>query len=302
MNTSSAAPQYSEHIIPSAGTQIVLSVWEPEKPQAVIVFIPATMVHPLFYETLLADFAENGFAVVGVHPVGHGKSPRGVKRYTLRSIVQNARDAVSFSQHRYALPIIAMGSSQGGIAAAALAAEDTRLAAAFPHNAMLSELPESVGVSRFPKWFRHIYRPIKGAFRLLARIIPDAGLPLGFYLDRSRISRNPELWNAISRDPLFLNKYSLHFLASLFTTVFPGLTDGSIRCPVYLISDIGDELFTPAYTQLVFDRLRAPHKELIKLDLGGHMLMAEQPNGVCAALVPKMCEALGLAQITSTVN
>jgi alpha-beta hydrolase superfamily lysophospholipase len=117
---------YAEHATTSGGARIVLSVWEPPSPNAAIVFIPATMVHPLYYEPLLRGFAERGFAVVGLHPVGHGKSSRDVKRYTLRDIVQNGRDTVTFAPERFGLPVIAFGSSQGGIIAAALASEDGR--------------------------------------------------------------------------------------------------------------------------------------------------------------------------------
>jgi alpha-beta hydrolase superfamily lysophospholipase len=247
---------YSEHAVTSGGARIVLSVWEPPAPEAAVVFIPATMVHPLYYEPLL-----RGFAAVGLHPVGHGKSPRDVKRYTLRDLVQNGRDAVTFALARFRPPVIAMGSSQGGIVAAALAAEDGRIAAAFPHNVLLSELPESISVSRFPRWFRHMYRPMQGALKLLARLLPDLQLPLDFYLDRARIGNESEVWEPFERDPLCLKRYSIHFLASLFTTRFPGLTDGSVRCPLYAVADSGDKLFTPEYTQKVFDRLRAPYKK-----------------------------------------
>jgi pimeloyl-ACP methyl ester carboxylesterase len=120
-------------------------------------------------------------------------------------------------------------------------------------------------------------------------------LPLKFYLQRERISDDPAFWAATWRDPLVLRGYSLYFLASLFTTVFPGLTNGNIRCPVYLITDTNDQLFTMDNTRLVFDHLRAPHKELIELDLGGHMFMATHPREVCEALSPKMREALAIA-------
>ncbi|MDR1329981.1 MAG: lysophospholipase [Oscillospiraceae bacterium] len=283
---------YSEHIITSGGARIVLSVWEPHAPEAAVVFVPATMVHPLYYEPLLRGFAERGFAVVGLHPVGHGKSPRGVKRYTLRDIVQNGRDAVTFAIERFRLPVIVMGSSQGGIVAAALASEDGRLAAAFPHNVLLSELPESITVSRFPRWLGRVYRPIQGALKLLAKLLPDLELPLDFYLDRARIGTEPEVWEPFERDPLCLKRYPLCFLASLFTTRFPGLTDGSVRCPLYVVADSGDRLFTPEYTQKVFERLRAPHKELIVFDTGGHMLMVTHPREVCDILSAKMREAV----------
>jgi pimeloyl-ACP methyl ester carboxylesterase len=86
--------------------------------------------------------------------------------------------------------------------------------------------------------------------------------------------------------------YSLHFLVSLFTTSFSGLTDGSLRCPLYLVADSGDRLFTPEYTHKVFQRLRAPHKELVVFHTGGHMLMATHPELVCDILAAKMRQAL----------
>jgi alpha-beta hydrolase superfamily lysophospholipase len=287
--------KYAECEIPFAGTRIVLSVWEPAEPEATIIFIPATMTHPLFYEPLLRGFAERGFAVVGVHPIGHGKSPREVRRYTLRDIVENSRDAVTFALERYpSLSVIVFGSSQGGIVTAALAAEDRRVAAAFPHNMLLSELPESIGISRFPQWLRCIYRPTQGAVRLMARLrlLPNLSLPLGFYLNPERISEDAAIWENVKRDDLCLSRYSLHFLASLFTTRFPAITDGSLRCPVYVLADSGDKLFTAEYTRLVFERLRAPYKELVTFHTGGHMLMVTHPDEVCDKLAVKMREAL----------
>ena len=285
--------EYSEQEIISNGARIVLSIWVPPNPTATLVFIPATMVHPLFFEPLLKGFAEQGFAVVGLHPVGHGKSTRDVKRYTIRDIVQNGRDAVSFALERFALPVVVMGSSQGGIVAAALAAEDERIAAVFAHNIMLSELPDSIGVSRFPLWLRHLYRPLRVALRLFACLFPDWKVPLKYYLDRKRISTNLAVWNAVRKDALNLTRYPLCFVASLLTTDFPGLTDGKgIRCPVYVIADSGDKLFTPAYTQKVFERLRAPYKEMIEFDYHDHMLMVTHAKEVCAALSVKIKEAL----------
>jgi alpha-beta hydrolase superfamily lysophospholipase len=283
---------YSEHTIASGGARVVLSVWEPPAPEAAIVFVPATMVHPLYYETLLCGFAKRCFVVVGLHPVGHGKSPRDVRRYTLCDIVGNARDAVTFALERFGLPVIAFGSSQGGIVAAVLGAEDGRLAAAFAHNVLLSELPESIAVSRFPTWLGRVYRPAQSALRLLARLLPDLELPLDLYLDRARIGTEPEVWEPFERDPLCLKRYSLYFLASLFTTQFPALTDGSARCPLYVVADSGDRLFTPGYTQKVFERLRAPHKEMVVFNTGGHMLMVTHPHEVCDALSVKMRAAL----------
>jgi len=69
----------------------------------------------LLYEPLLAGFAKRGFAVVGVHPIGHGKSPRDLKRYTIKDIVQNGHDAITFASERYSLPIIVMAQAREGL-------------------------------------------------------------------------------------------------------------------------------------------------------------------------------------------
>ena len=288
---------YAEHEISSGSARIVLSVWEPLKPDAVILFIPGTMVHPLFYELLLIGFARRGFAVIGLHPVGHGKSPRDVTRYTIRDIVQNARDAVSFALQKYDLPIMVMGSSQGGIVAAALASEDARITAAFAHNVMLAELPDSIGISRFPGWLRHVYRPMQGLFAFFARIFPDLALPAGFYLEHARISTDLKIWEALKNDPLCLSRYSLCFLSSLFTTRFPGLTDGSMNCSLYVLTDSGDRLFTQSYTEQVFERLKAPHKEMITFHFNDHLLMVTYPQEVCDRLTEIIQKEIGVQML-----
>ena len=284
--------EYFEHGIVSGGNNIVLSIWESPDPEAVIVFIPATMTHPLPYEPLLRGFAERGFAVAGLHPIGHGKSSRDVRRYSLRDIIQNAGDAVTFVIERYNKPVVVMGTSQGGIVAAGLASADDRIAAVFPHNIILADLPETITVTRFPKWLKHVYLPWLFTVRLLAFLFPDINVPLDFYLDASRIDEGGTINRIFIDDPLTLKYYSYYFLASILATRFPGLTDGSVRCPIYVIADAGDKLFMPEYIRKVFDRLRAPHKEIIMFNTGEHLMMLTHPEEICDALAPKIREAI----------
>jgi pimeloyl-ACP methyl ester carboxylesterase len=130
-------------------------------------------------------------------------------------------------------------------------------------------------------------------FKLLARLAPDLKLPLGFYLEPGRISTNPAIWEMVEKDSLCLTRYSWHFLASLFTTRFPGLTDGSVRCPVYVVADSGDRLFTEAYIKQVFNLLKTPHKEMIEFHTGDHMLMITHPQEVCDRLTGLMIGKAG---------
>lgn len=277
--------RYSEHEIDSGNARIVISVWEPQQqPEANIVFIPATMLHALFYEQLLSGFAAHGFAVFGLHPVGHGKSPRDTKRYTISDIVQNSRDAVTFALERYQLPVIVIGSSQGGLVAAELAAEDERIAAVFANNIMLAELPQSISITKFPQFIRFIYRPVQTAMKIMAKLSPDSTMPLSFYLKGERVSSDHRIWEMVEKDELCLSRYSLYFLNSLFTTRFTGLTDGSIRCPVFILANSGDKLFTSSYIKLVFERIKAERKEIVPFNFGDHMIMVTHPKEICDAL------------------
>jgi alpha-beta hydrolase superfamily lysophospholipase len=162
---------YLEYTITSSETEIVLSVWESKVAVATIVFIPAIMVHPLIYEPLFSGFSKNGFTVIGVHPVGHGNSSHKVKNFTIFDIVQKAAMHFTFARTNYDLPVIVMGSSQGGIVAAALATKDNRILAAFPQNVLMTELPDSILISRFPRFFRKFYVPAKRALRFLALLL-----------------------------------------------------------------------------------------------------------------------------------
>ena len=284
--------EYSEHSILSGGSDITLSIWEHPSPDAAVIFIPATMMHPLCYEDFLKRLSGNGYTVVGLHTVGHGKSARYSRKYTLRDLVQNARDAVTYAIEKFKIPVVVMGTSQGGIVAAGVAAEDERIAAVFSHNMILSELPETVVVTRYPQWLKYIYRPWINLIKLSAGIFPDMEKPADFYLDLSRVNLNERFSEILKNDPLCVKRYSLRFIASLITTHFPGLTDGSVRCPMYIVADSGDRLFPLSYMQKVFDSLCAPHKEIVLFNTGGHMLMLTHPKEACDTLSVKIHSSL----------
>ena len=106
-----------------------------------------------------------------------------------------------------------------------------------------------------------------------------------------------DFWNLAKDDKNCLRRYSLHFLASLFTTRFPGLTDGSIRCPLFYIADSGDGLFSQQYVEKVFKRLQAPHKELITFHFNDHMFMVTHPQEVCEKLTEIIRRQFSLREI-----
>ncbi|HEX2916129.1 MAG TPA: hypothetical protein VH186_35545 [Chloroflexia bacterium] len=95
---------YEETLITSNGVPIALSIWKARPDDPCLVFLPATMTHPLFYEEFLDALALAGFNVVGVHFQNHGKSPRLKRLYSFDDMVQNARDAAGYARQRFGTP------------------------------------------------------------------------------------------------------------------------------------------------------------------------------------------------------
>ena len=146
--------RYEEVTITSAGVSIVLSVWHGRAGGPVVVFLPGTMTHPLFYEEFCDGLAAHSITVVGVHPEGHGKSPRVGRLLRLQSLVANALDAAAWARVRFGRRPVVVGSSQGGVLAMIVATRDRELAGVVAHNVLDPALPASITVSRFPTFLQ----------------------------------------------------------------------------------------------------------------------------------------------------
>ena len=280
---------YREVVLRSAGARIVLSVWDAPAGVPVVLFLPGTMTHPLFYEEFLDALNRAGLAVAGLHGQGHGKSPRAHRPLTFASLVENARDAVTWVREAFpGQPLSLVGSSQGSILAMALAAADDRLDAVFAHNVLDPALPSTIQITRFPRGLTRAYPVVLAAFCAAARIAPSAPVPFGAYLDIGRVCREESTAEYFYSDPLGRRSYPLRFLASLFTADLAGMRDGSITCPVTVIAARGDPLFPLAYIREVFGRIAAPHKELLILDSDVHLLFNEDLPAVLPPLLERL--------------
>jgi alpha-beta hydrolase superfamily lysophospholipase len=141
---------YREVVLSSAGVHIVLSVWDGAD-GPVVLFLPGTMTHPLFYEEFLDALNRAGFTVAGLHGQGHGKSPRAHRPLTFASLVEDGRDAVTWIHAAFpGRPLAVVGSSQGSVLAMALAATDHRLDAVFAHNILDPTLPSTIQITPIP--------------------------------------------------------------------------------------------------------------------------------------------------------
>jgi alpha-beta hydrolase superfamily lysophospholipase len=288
--------RYEETTIESGGVPVVLSVWRGTPLAPTVVFFSGTMGHPLFHEEFLDGLNQAGFSVVGLHPQGHGKSPR--VRRTLRwaDMVCNAVDTIDWTARSFNGPVVVVGSSQGGILATTVASKCPGLAAVFARNTVDPRLPQTLEITSFPRWLRPVYRPLLVIIDRLARLAPRLPVPIGFYLDLDRICRDPWTKEQFLLDPLLLRSYPVRFLADLLTADASGMTDGSIRCPVVIIASTDDRVFPFSYMELIFDRLVAPEKELMTFQTDSHLLFHEELDEVLPRLVAKITELAGPAR------
>jgi alpha-beta hydrolase superfamily lysophospholipase len=281
---------YKEIYIASTGTQICLSVWENSDNCPVVIFIPGTMVHPLFYQEFLERLSVKGFNVIGIHPISHGKSPREKKLYSFEDIKQNVKDTITYASENYTGAISLMGDSQGGILTTAVAAEDNRIIAAFPHNMMIPQLPETIGLTRFPLFLSHVHKQVVWLVKIAGKIMPGLPISYALYLQPDRVTISPETRGKLDHDPLFLRTYPLYFLASLFNADMSKICDGSIKCPVVAIASSAEPLFSFEYTKLVFDSIRAPSKEMLVFNLPCHLILNECISEVLDPISDKIKE------------
>lgn len=286
---------YREVVLDSAAVRIVLSVWDGEPGRPVVVFLPGTMTHPLFYEEFLDALNRSGMTVVGMHPAGHGKSPRLPRRQlTFEAVVSNALDAVAWAQaDRPGAPLLVVGSSQGGVLALAVAARAAGVTAVFAHNVLDPALPGTLSITRAPAWLAPAYLPLHTALTWLARLAPGLPVPFDVYLEMARVSADPEVADYLHTDPLGLRSYPLRFLSQLLAAGLPG----PARCEVIVVAAAGDPLFSLDYTRQVYERIAAPTKELLILDVAEHLIFNACLDAVLPALIPRMLGYPGMGNL-----
>jgi alpha-beta hydrolase superfamily lysophospholipase len=287
LNLSSCA-DYREKLILSARTKIALSIYPKEQSAPCIVFVPGTMTHPLFYDDFLTTLSAQGFNVIGIHLLSHGKSPRERKTYTIDDMIQNIKDTISFCTETFNNQVILMGSSQGGMMSVAAAAEDERIRAVFAHNAVLPSLKESISITIYPNFLKYFQKVFISLLKFCAWLFPALPVPLGVYLQLDRITESPEIKSQYLNDPIGLKSYPLTFMASMFSAELRGVTDGSIKCPVVVIASTGDKLFSLDYMKRVYSMIRAPEKEMMVFEENCHLILNERVEQVINPIAEKL--------------
>jgi alpha-beta hydrolase superfamily lysophospholipase len=287
MASDGAGPR--EHFIRSAGQPIALSVWEAPGSRCSIVFVPGTGVHPLFYSEFLTDVAEAGYTVVGVHPEGHGRSPRPRHALRLQSIITNALDACRWAGAQHG-PVILMGSSQGALVALLAAARGAPVIGVIAHNVFDPVDPSAIGITRFSR-AAVLQGPLRRSLRALARVAPRLPVPVFAYLDPDRVFTTDESLERFTGDPLCRTSYPLRFVADLFEADTGVLYSGALTVPVVIVTARADPLFALQDTKAQASRLSAPRVDLIVVDADCHLILNDAVPQTLRALLPAV-EAL----------
>lgn len=294
--------RYREVLIPSGGAPIALSVWEPPSDAALVrgavVFVPGTAVHPLFYEELLDGLCSAGWAVVGVHPEGHGKSPRVRRTLRLARAVDNVRDAVAWAHARGLGPLVLMGTSQGSLLALLAAADrpgvphDAAVVGVLAHDVVEPHGADGVRITRFAR-LATLHRPIRAVISAASRVAPDLPVPIVAYLDPRRVFTTAGTTAQFMLDPLCLRSYPLRFLADLVDADTAALHDGRLHVPVTVVTASGDRLFPLEATRAAAAALRAPTVRVVVLEAACHLVLNEALDVAGPAVLDALQELVG---------
>jgi alpha-beta hydrolase superfamily lysophospholipase len=279
---------YREVVLEGGGLPVVLSVWDGDPTAPAVLFLPGTMTHPLFYEEFLDAVNRAGHTVVGVHLAGHGKSPRARRRLRFDDLIGSGVDSLAWLRHEYPdTPAVVLGSSQGGVVALALAAQPTGATAVVAHNVLDPALPDTLTVTRAPRWLAPAYPWLRSLLGGLGRLVPGVPVPFGAYLEIARVTSDPAVAERFYTDPLGLRSYPLGLLAAMLTAGLPG----PARCPVVVLAGSADPLFSLAYTKQVFARLAAPKKELVVVESDQHLLFVDDLDVAVPAVLRVLTKA-----------
>lgn len=278
---------YEDIYIRSKGEKICLTFFykneeikNKEKEKPCIIFLPGTMANPFTYWNFLDEMVKYDVVIAGVHFVGHGKSSRKKKDYTIYDLKQNVRDAISYVRdniEKYGNSIVLFGHSQGGILASSLIGENLNIDKYILGNLVDSQdkkLKNIIGLENIPK----IYIPfVKFFIKIYGKIFKTKTIGFADYV------KNAQEDEEINDDPLKLTKYPMSMVTSLITMNTKNLTKPKrkIKEKIIVILSSNDPIFPLDIEKRAYDNIKAKHKKLIIFDSNVHMIYTEYPKETC---------------------
>jgi len=244
--------RFESDSVVSDGLALHLDIIEVDGKRPSLVFMPGTNAYAMLYGDLLTALADRGYNIIGFDPRGHGRSEGARGSYTLGELVTDMRSVVSYARERFGAPVVAAGSSQGGITAFYLAAAGAPVAGIICHNAADLCDPDSVRLTRFPR-IGGLLRPV---LQQLARIFPELPVPMTAYLDLELepVRNMGNARDVLYWDPLLVPFVRLKTLASLGSEPLARPVE-EIDIPVMLLQAERDTIFPTDYIEKIHARL-----------------------------------------------
>jgi len=260
MNVIGLAPFIAHRKSLSVGTvPIHLELYESEKNDPVIVFIPGMGTYSEMYCEFLSKLSTWGFNVVGVDLRGHGYSGGERGYYTVKQVVSDMREVVDVLSQSLKGPIGFFGCSIGAPLALACAESDPRIKALLCHTLFLAEYPPDAFT--FFGW---------NALKLSRMFMPDFKIDFRSFIDINDLLNGNTFADFIDYDPLIVWDYSIDTLSDIYSweTI---LTQEKRDFKAAIIAGENDEIIPVEYMRQVIEKMKHPF-DFICIANARHML------------------------------
>lgn len=222
-----------------------------ERARARVLVVHGFAEHSGRYAHVLQGLSAKGFDAWAPDLRGYGKSDGGrgcVKRFD--EYLEDVSTLVAAAaQDRERVPVFILAHSMGGLVA-------TRFC---------QERPSGVKGLLLSSPFFRVKMPVPFVKRLAANVLSSLlpNLALATNLDRSHLSRDPEVGKAYAADPLIFGTATTRWFTEAMKAQQRALAEApSLRLPVLIVHGAADGLADPEGSRTFFERLGATDKTL----------------------------------------
>ena len=230
--------------------------WLPSTPpRAILLIVHGLNEHCGRYEKMAAYFTGKGYGVYGMDLVGHGKSS-GTRSFAkdfpaLIDPILSYLDMIKESHP--GTPVFLIGHSMGGLIGAYFLID---------HNQELSGAVLSGSLVMVPEYVSDFTIQIG---KVISKILPKVRL-IG--IDKSGLSKDPEVVKAYINDPLVYNGKSTARISSVINDGINYVADhgSKITLPLLLLHGGDDRICDPSWSTYLHNLISSPQKKLIIYD------------------------------------
>lgn len=281
---------FEDIYIRSKGEKICLSIFykneefkNSKKEKPCIIFLPGTMANPFTYWDFLEEMVKYDICIIGINYVGHGKSSRKKKDYTISDLKENVVSTYKYVRdnlRKYGIEIVLFGHSQGGILASLLIGYELDISKYILGNLILSNqrgLKELVGLKNIP----NIFIPILKFFvKIYGKIFKTKQIGFHDYIkiDEEGKKKEEENKEEFKDDPLRLDTYPMSMVTSLINVNTKNLLKYNDKDEVIVIVSSDDPIFPIELEKEAYHMLNVKKKKLVILDSPHHMIYTEHPE------------------------